>query len=85
LQAPSGATNVTLVVQSTPIANRSGRIPMSYAEAKEIALLRLELRACWDRGDRTGAHLALVRLSQMAGNDNELAAELRRWTARFAA
>lgn len=58
---------------------------MSYAEAKEIALLRLELRACWERGDRAGARAALVRLSQVAGNDNELAAELRRWTSRFAA
>lgn len=58
---------------------------MSYAEAKEIALLRLELRACWERGDRAGAGAALVRMSQIAGNDNELAAELRRWTSRFAA
>jgi hypothetical protein len=58
---------------------------MSYAEAKEIALLRLELRACWERGDRAGAGAALVRMSQIAGNDNELAAELRRWASRFAA
>jgi len=58
---------------------------MSYADAKEIALLRLELRACWDRGDRSSARVALVRLSQIAGNDNELAAELRRWISRFAA
>jgi hypothetical protein len=58
---------------------------MSYAEAKEIALLRLELRACWDRGDLAGARAALGRLSQIVGNDNELTAELRRWTSRFAA
>ena len=58
---------------------------MSYADAKEIALLRLELRACWDRGDRAGACIALVRLAQIIGDDDELAAELRRWTSRFAA
>lgn len=58
---------------------------MSYAEAKEIALLRLELRSCWDRGDLAGARFALARLSQIVGNDDELAAELRRWTSRFAA
>jgi hypothetical protein len=58
---------------------------MSYAEAKEIALLRQELRACWDRGDCAGARAALVRMSQIAGNDDELGAELRRWQARFAA
>lgn len=58
---------------------------MSYAEAKEIALLRQELRACWDRADRAGARVALARLAQLAGDDDELAAELRRWTSRFAA
>jgi hypothetical protein len=58
---------------------------MSYAEAKEIALLRLELRACWEHGDRAGARFALARLSQIVGNDNELAAELRRWASRLAA
>ena len=58
---------------------------MSYAEAKEIALLRLELRACWDRADPAGARAALTRLAQLAGGDEELAAELRRWTSRFAA
>jgi hypothetical protein len=56
---------------------------MSYAEAKEIALLRLELRSCWDRADRAGARTALGRLAQLAGGDEELSAELRRWTARF--
>ncbi|HEV7557090.1 MAG TPA: hypothetical protein VGO00_16600 [Kofleriaceae bacterium] len=56
---------------------------MSYAEAKEIALLRLELRACWERRDRQGATNALSRLAQVAGNDNELAAEARRWAFRF--
>ncbi|MEO8553067.1 MAG: hypothetical protein ABI678_24005 [Kofleriaceae bacterium] len=58
---------------------------MSYAEAKEIALLRLELRACWERTDRTGAALALAQLTQRVGNDNELAAEVRRWRVKLAA
>ena len=61
-----------------------GRFPMSYAEAKEIALLRLELRACWDADDKRGAELALARLWQVVGNDNELAAEARRWSVKFA-
>lgn len=56
---------------------------MSYAEAKEIALLRQELRACWDRQDRRGAAVALARMTQVAGNDNELVAEVRRWAFRF--
>jgi hypothetical protein len=60
-------------------------VPMSYAEAKEIALLRLELRACWDREDRVGGRASAMRLAQVAGNDNELAAEARRWVSRFAA
>lgn len=58
-------------------------IHMSYAEAKEIALLRQELRACWDRHDRQGAAIALARMAQVAGNDNELVAEVRRWAFRF--
>jgi hypothetical protein len=57
---------------------------MSYAEAKEIALLRQELRACWDRHDRNAARAALARMTQVAGNDNELCAEVRRWSLRFA-
>jgi hypothetical protein len=57
---------------------------MSYAEAKEIALLRQELRACLNRADRETAAHALDRLAQMAGNDNELVAEARRWALRFA-
>lgn len=57
---------------------------MSYAEAKQIALLRLELRACWDRADRAAAHAVLARLIAAAGNDNELAAEARRWAIRLA-
>ncbi|MGE0551181.1 MAG: hypothetical protein AB7O24_15000 [Kofleriaceae bacterium] len=56
---------------------------MSYAEAKEIALLRLELRACWDRDDREGANTVLTRLWQIVGNDRELAAEMRRWTVKL--
>jgi hypothetical protein len=58
-------------------------VAMSYAEAKEIALLRLELRACWDRADRIGGCANAQRFAQVAGNDNELLAEARRWTARF--
>jgi hypothetical protein len=61
-----------------------GGNPMSYAEAKEIALLRLELRTCWDRDDRQGALTALGRMAQVAGDDNELVAEVRRWAFRFA-
>jgi hypothetical protein len=57
---------------------------MSYAEAKEIALLRLELRACWERTDRPGAARALAQLTQRIGNDNELAAEVRRWNVKLA-
>jgi hypothetical protein len=58
---------------------------MSYAEAKMIAMLRLELRACWERRDRQGAGVALARLVQVAGNDNELVAEVRRWTIKLSA
>jgi len=57
---------------------------MSYREAKEIALLRIELRACWDRADRSGAGAALAALSARVGNDNELAAEVRRWSIKLA-
>jgi hypothetical protein len=56
--------------------------PMSYAEAKEIALVRLELRRCWENGDHAGAGAALARLSGVVGNDNELAAEVRRWAVK---
>jgi len=58
---------------------------MSYAQAKEIALLRLELRASWSTGDRVAAGAALARLMQMAGNDHELAAEVRRWRIKLGA
>ena len=60
-------------------------VHMSYAEAKEIALLRQELRACWDKADHTGAELALQRLWQVVGDDDELTAEARRWSIKFAA
>jgi hypothetical protein len=56
---------------------------MSYAEAKQIALLRGELRSCWENQDYTGAGVALARLSAVAGNDNELAAEVKRWAFRL--
>jgi hypothetical protein len=35
---------------------------MSYAEAKEIALARIELRTSWSSGDRAAAGAALARL-----------------------
>ena len=60
-------------------------VHMSYAEAKEIALLRQELRACWDTGDSRGAEVALHRLWQVVGDDGELAAEARRWAIKLAA
>lgn len=56
---------------------------MSYADAKEIALLRLELRRCWEIGDRADASVALARLTERVGNDNELAAEVRRWELKL--
>lgn len=56
---------------------------MSYADAKEIALLRLELRACFLRSDHAGAGAALAELTQRIGNDNELAAEVRRWNIKL--
>jgi hypothetical protein len=61
---------------------------MSYAQAKQIALVRLELRACWSNGDRAAARAALARLTQAAAiatDDDELAAEVRRWTIKLAA
>lgn len=57
---------------------------MSYAQAKEIVLLRLELRACSDRGDLEGARAALARLQQLAEGDPDLAAEARRWSFKVA-
>jgi hypothetical protein len=58
---------------------------MTYAEAKEIALLRLELRACVAAGDRAAAAAALARLVGLAANDHELAAEMSRWQTKLAA
>jgi hypothetical protein len=57
---------------------------MSYAEAKQIALLRLELRDSWEHHDRGRASNALAKLVAVVGNDNELAAEVRRWTVKLA-
>jgi hypothetical protein len=57
---------------------------MSYAEAKEIALLRQELRACWERSDNIAGRSLLDRLTRLAGTDHELTAEIRRWSCRFA-
>lgn len=58
---------------------------MSYAEAKQIALLRVELRTCWDRADYAGASVALASLRSLAtaGNDNDLSAEVKRWAFRL--
>jgi hypothetical protein len=58
---------------------------MSYAQAKEIALLRLELRARWSAGDRDAARAALARLILVVGTDSELAAEVRRWSVKLEA
>jgi len=57
---------------------------MSYAEAKQIAVLRMELRACWERRDLAGAWAALAGLRQVAGNDNEIEHEVERWTCKLA-
>ena len=56
---------------------------MSYAEAKQIALLRVELRSCWEKADYAAASVALARLSACAGNDNELTAEVKRWAFKL--
>lgn len=58
---------------------------MSYAEAKEIALARIELRACWSAGDRAATGAALARLAQVVRGDAELAAEVRRWQIKLGA
>lgn len=58
---------------------------MSYAEAKEIALARIELRSCWSIGDRAAARAALARLVRVARDDDELAAEVRRWRIKLGA
>ncbi|HUS33337.1 MAG TPA: hypothetical protein VMZ53_32765 [Kofleriaceae bacterium] len=59
---------------------------MSYAEAKQIALLRVELRTCWENQDYAGAGVALARLTAVAvgaENDNELNAEVKRWAFKL--
>ena len=59
---------------------------MSYAEAKQIALLRLELRSCWERADYAAAIEALAALSRISSttsNDNELASEIKRWAFKL--
>lgn len=58
---------------------------MSYAEAKEIALARIELRASWNIGDRAAAGAALARLVRIAADDDEIAAEVRRWKIKLEA
>ena len=56
---------------------------MSYAEAKQIALLRLELRSCWERLDYAAASVVLAQLSRAAASDHELGAEVRRWAFKL--
>ena len=57
---------------------------MSYAEAKQIAELRQELRTCWDKRDFTGAVVALARLAACpVETDYELSAEVRRWAFKL--
>ena len=56
---------------------------MSYAEAKKIALLRLELRAQCCAGDRAGARETLARFARAAGEDPALVGELRRWELKL--
>ena len=58
---------------------------MSYAEAKEIALARIELRESFRIGDRAAAGAALARLVEVAHDDDELAAEVRRWKFKLGA
>jgi hypothetical protein len=55
----------------------------SYAEAKEIALARIELRESVRIGDRAAAGAALARLVRVAHPDHELAAEIRRWKIKL--
>jgi hypothetical protein len=57
----------------------------SYAEAKEIALARIELRESFRVGDRAAADAALARLVRVARDDDELAAEVRRWKIKLGA
>jgi hypothetical protein len=57
----------------------------SYAEAKEIALARIELRESFRLGDRAAADAALARLVRVARDDDELAAEVRRWKIKLGA
>jgi hypothetical protein len=58
---------------------------MSYAEAKEIALARIELRRTWSLGDLAAAGAALARLMQSADLDDDLAAEVVRWKVKLEA
>ena len=57
----------------------------SYAEAKEIALARIELRESFRIGDRAAADAALARLVKVARDDDALAAEVRRWKIKLGA
>jgi hypothetical protein len=58
---------------------------MSYADAKQIALARLELRASWSTGDRAATAAALARLAEVGRDDAEVAAEIRRWKFKLGA
>ena len=57
----------------------------SYAEAKEIARARIELRESFRIGDRAAADAALARLVKVARDDGERAAEVRRWKIKLGA
>ena len=57
----------------------------SYAEAKEIALARIDLRESFRIGDRAAADAALARLVKVVRDDDELAAEVRRWKIKLGA
>ena len=57
----------------------------SYAEAKEIALARIDLRESFRIGDLAAADAALARLVKVARDDDELAAEVRRWKIKLGA
>jgi hypothetical protein len=60
---------------------------MADATAKlleQIVMIRLELRACYERDDRAGAERALARLLERAGDDDRLTAEIQRWRFKLA-
>jgi hypothetical protein len=79
LPAPRSARNVDGRQTGSTMSDAS------YAEAKEIALARIELRESFRIGDRAAADAALARLVKVARDDDELAAEVRRWKIKLGA